>query len=182
MNTTTRKASKQYYAVSAFHTAAEDCEHHIIIRHQPQWMSSSVKSVVFSNLLHGVAVEIVVHWTQWTRYLKKANAGKNFAGEIKAVILEDGSRIYCGTRSVHYHDEKSYAAAPMFARDEYAVEVLGSRTTLLEVRGVFNFAYTKRTPEHIAQLIRKNSQQIDSGTSQPIEGAYLEAWQLKATF
>lgn len=175
MNTTTRKASKHHYFIGPVKTDRGVCPAHILIRHQPEWMTSTIKSVVFWTMMHDTSVEILVHWMDVTRYMKKAsNAanGKGYPGEIKAVILEDGSRIHCTSRSVHYNDDKAYFAAPMFARDSYMIECLGSRTTMLEVLGVHSFAYTNRSAEAIAALIHANTQRIECHTGQLIEGEY----------
>ncbi|MNK14360.1 hypothetical protein D3C87_324730 [compost metagenome] len=104
---------------------------------------ANVRSVVFSvfDQEAEMPIEILVHVGDWTKFSKKA---RGRAHSIRAVILADGSRIHCTTYSLRYNDNEAYLSAPIMARDVYRIARLGDRTTMLEVAGVQEWAYSDR--------------------------------------
>lgn len=118
-----------------------DVPGHAIISHYPD-----IERVVFEHFDSEarMTVEVVVHWSQWTQFAKKAPSR---AHTIKAVILRDGRRINATTYSVTHHDAPAYYRAPILARGTFKISGLCSRDTLLEIAGVGAWAHSQRRPE-----------------------------------
>lgn len=145
------KTVKHITKVLPFDTEQGHVPGHELVSHQPEWMKSPVKQVVFETFSAklGVKLEICIHWTEFTKYMKRAWPQ---GGSVVAVICADGRRIHCGSRSVNHYDAEAYLAAPIVCRDTFRV-VSHSGTVLLEVAGVSEWAYSKRDAEATAKFL-----------------------------
>lgn len=126
-----------------------DVPRHAIIRHNDV---GTIERVVFQHFDReaDLSVEIVVHWTEWSKFSRKA---PDRSHTVKAVILEGGLRISATTYSVSHCDAAAYSRAPILARGVFKVAALGSRATLLEIAGVEAWAHSQRRPEDAALII-----------------------------
>jgi len=146
-----QQAKQRTTKVLPFTTPQGDVPGHELVATQYPWMQSPVKSVVFETFDKEaqMPVEHVVHWTRFTQYTKRLWPK---GGSITAVILDNDQRIHCyGSRSVHHYDDKAYHAAPIVCRDTFSVGTDGY--TLLEVKGVREWAYSKRDAEATAKYL-----------------------------
>lgn len=118
-----------------------DVPGHAIISHNPE-----IERVVFEHFDREACMtaELVVHWTNWTQFAKKA-PGR--AHTVKAVILRCGRRISTTSYSVSHYDGPAYYRAPILARGTFKISGLCSRDTLLEIAGVEAWAHSQRRPE-----------------------------------
>jgi hypothetical protein len=129
-----------------FNTEQGHVPGHEIALHQP------VQSVVFWTFDReaDMGIEILIHWTELTKYLKKKWPR---GGEVRAVILEDGTRIHASGVHACHNGSDAYRAAPILCRDMFRVVGLISRSTLVEVVGVHAWLHSKRddaaTAEHL---------------------------------
>lgn len=136
--------------VLPFHDAnGLDVPGHAIIRHNDV---GAIERVVFQHFDReaDLSVEVVVHWTEWSKFARKA---PDRSHTVKAVILEGGLRISATTYSVSHYDTAAYNRAPILARGVFKVAALGSRATLLEIAGVEAWAHSQRRPEDDALII-----------------------------
>ena len=121
---------------------------HAIIRHNDV---GTIERVVFQHFDReaDLSVEIVVHWTEWSKFSKKA---PDRSHTVTAVILEGGRRISATAYSVSHYDAAAYSRAPILARGVFKIAALGSRATLLEIAGVEAWAHSQRRPEDAALI------------------------------
>lgn len=126
-----------------------DVPGHAIIRHNDV---GAIERVVFQHVDRqaDLSVEIVVHWTEWSKFRKKA---PDRSHTVKAVILEGGRRISATTYSVSHYDAAACNRAPILARGVFKVAALGTRATLLEIAGVEAWSHSQRRPEDAALIV-----------------------------
>lgn len=151
------------YTVLGFDTPQGHVNHHELVRHRYSWLKSAIKSVVFETYDSEaqMLVEIVVHWTRFTEYTKKKwPAG----GSVKAVLLDDGTRVYAEERFCGHTDKKSYEAAPLICRDSFKILTMGGCYPLIEVAGVEQWLYSKRdqaaTDEFLVDPVKRDRVRI----------------------
>lgn len=138
------------YKVLPFTGPQGDVQGHEITRHAYPWLKTPIKSVVFETFdrTAEMSIEILIHWTNWMKYAKKTWPG---GGSIKAVILEDGTRVHAEARHMGFYDDAAYLAAPIHARGVIGIHANGY--PLLEVTGAREWAYSKRDAEATAKYL-----------------------------
>lgn len=95
--------------------------------------------------------EVIVHWTEASKYMKRKWPS---GGEVTAVLLESGRRVFAKAWSVSHRDAGEYLAAPILARDRFKITTLNGARVLWEVVGVDAWSYSKRDAEATARLLR----------------------------
>ncbi len=133
------------HKVLPFETAQGPVPGHEIVQFSYDWLRFPIKQVVFENFdtTAGMMVEIHIHWTNWTKYMKKHWPK---GGEVKAVILDDGSRVHASAR-ICGHTDGSYDAAPLLCRDDFSLVTLSSGYRLMEIVGVRAWLHSARDAE-----------------------------------
>lgn len=111
---------------------------------QESYQKSPIKSVVFETFDTNLqlSIEIVVHWTRWVTYTKRAWPS---GGRVVAVILDNDTRWHAEALYARHYDNDAYLAAPIVCRDAFKIVTLGKGATLLEVVGVSEYL-RNRTP------------------------------------
>lgn len=146
------------YKVLPFKTAQGDVPGHEIRAWSNDW-HDGVKYVVFEQWddVAKISVDIVVHWTEFTKYTKMHWPS---GGHVVAIIDHKGKRLWAEGRSSVFYDNAAYLAAPIVARDTIAIVCGGNY--VLEVAGVRDWLSSKRdrdaTIKHLPDVwVRDNN-------------------------
>ena len=104
-------------------------------------MDSPVQTVIFSRFDKQLEmnVEIGVHWTKFSEYVKKSWPN---GGNVVAIVTKKGRRMGAKGVTMYYHEDSDYLAAPILCRDVFRVS-LGSMP-VVEVDGVAEYARNMR--------------------------------------
>lgn len=128
------------YKVLPFEVAGEKVPGHEIARYSVA--KSPIKFVVFNTFDEesGVSVDQLIQYQNFTKWEHKTS----YSGSVKAVVLEDGTRIHAQALSVGHVDDESYRSAPVICRNHFKVTTLDKSQVLLEVVGVGSWSRSKR--------------------------------------
>ncbi len=124
---------------------------HAILAHKADWMGTSPRKVVFWTFDREAecSIEIVIDVYDLTKFLKRSKS----AHSVRAVILDDGTRLAATSRSVAHSGDAAYEAAPILCRGTFKIVGLCNGETFFEVAGVNAWCYGRRRPEDAALIL-----------------------------
>lgn len=104
---------------------------HAILAHKADWMKSFPRKVVFWTFDREAecSIEIVIDVYDLTKFLKRSKSGHS----VRAVILDDGTRMSASSRSVAHSGTEAYEAAPILCRGTFKIVGLGRKFSWADV-------------------------------------------------